>query len=139
MNEVLRTHRLSVSYGGVRALIDADLAVAEGQLVGLIGPNGAGKTTFIDAAGGFTQSSGKVMLCGEDVSALAPHHRARRGLARTWQAADLFDDLTVRENLLVAAGRRSWQRTVREVLGATSHEEERVQKRAVRGQPRAPR
>ena len=44
-------------------------------------------------------------LCGEDVSALAPHRRARRGLARTWQAADLFDDLTVRENLLVAAGR----------------------------------
>jgi branched-chain amino acid transport system ATP-binding protein len=102
MSAVLRTERLSVSYGGVRALVDVDLAVAEGQLVGLIGPNGAGKTTFIDAAGGFTRSSGSVVLQGKDVSRLPPHRRARRGLARTWQGADLFEDLTVRENLRVA-------------------------------------
>jgi branched-chain amino acid transport system ATP-binding protein len=102
MTGVLRAERLSVSYGGVHALIEVDLSVEEGQLVGLIGPNGAGKTTFIDAVGGFTRSSGTVVLQGKDASRLPPHRRARRGLARTWQGADLFEDLTVRENLRVA-------------------------------------
>jgi branched-chain amino acid transport system ATP-binding protein len=116
VTEVLRTERLSVRYGGVRALSEVDLVVDEGQLVGLIGPNGAGKTTFIDAATGFTASTGRVVLCGKDVSSHAPHRRARGGLARTWQSADLFDDLSVRENLLVASGRRNWRGTAREVL-----------------------
>ncbi len=99
---VLTTERLSVSYGGVRALVDATLEVQRGQLVGLIGPNGAGKTTFIDAISGFTASRGAVRLEGVDISHLPPHRRARRGLARTWQSTELFDDLTVRENLAVA-------------------------------------
>jgi branched-chain amino acid transport system ATP-binding protein len=116
VKEVLRTDRLSVSYGGVQALTDVDLAVDEGQLVGLIGPNGAGKTTFIDAATGFTASTGRVVLCGEDVSTHPPHRRARMGLARTWQSADLFEDLSVRENLLVASADRNWRTTVGEVL-----------------------
>src|ERR1700755_2404441 len=100
----LRTEGLSVRYGGVQALAAVDRTVAPGTLVGLIGPNGAGKTTFIDAVGGFTASTGRVILEGQDVSGLRPHDRARAGLGRTWQAADLFDDLTVRENLSVAAG-----------------------------------
>jgi branched-chain amino acid transport system ATP-binding protein len=116
MTEVLRTERLSVSYGGVHALSEVDLAVEEGQLVGLIGPNGAGKTTFIDAATGFTAGTGRVALCGEDVSTHAPHRRARLGLARTWQSAELFDDLSVRENLLVAGAERNWRATLSEVL-----------------------
>jgi branched-chain amino acid transport system ATP-binding protein len=69
----------------------------------LIGPNGAGKTTFIDAVTGFTPSRGRVWLDGADISKLAPHRRARRGLARTWQSTELFDDLTVAENLAVAS------------------------------------
>ena len=116
MSAVLETRGLSVSYGGVHALKEADLTVGAGELVGLIGPNGAGKTTFIDAVGGFTSSTGSVLIGDEDVSALAPHERARRGLARTWQAADLFDDLTVRENLTVAADRPTVRRTAREML-----------------------
>jgi branched-chain amino acid transport system ATP-binding protein len=118
VTEVLRTERLSVRYGGVQALCDVDLAVAEGQLVGLIGPNGAGKTTFIDAIAGFAPTTGRVSLGGDDVSSLVPHRRARRGLARTWQAADLFDDLTVRENLRVASGRSSVRRVARELFTA---------------------
>jgi branched-chain amino acid transport system ATP-binding protein len=121
MTEVLRTEALSVHYGGVHALRDVDLAVGTGQLVGLIGPNGAGKTTFIDAVAGFAPASGGVSLGGEDVSSLAPHERARRGLARTWQAADLFEDLSVRENLQVACGRTSLRRAARELF--TAHEE----------------
>jgi branched-chain amino acid transport system ATP-binding protein len=117
MTSVLETHRLTVRYGGVQALTDVDLEVPAGMLVGLIGPNGAGKTTFIDAAGGFTRSSGRVLLDGADISGLAPHRRSRRGLGRTWQAADLFDDLSVRENLRVAAVQPTLARTARELLG----------------------
>jgi branched-chain amino acid transport system ATP-binding protein len=100
---VLRASGVSVSFGGLRALVDVGLEVGEGQLVGLIGPNGAGKTTFIDAISGFVRSRGRVELDGHDLSPLPPHARARRGLARTWQSIELFDDLTVRENLAVAA------------------------------------
>jgi branched-chain amino acid transport system ATP-binding protein len=103
---VLSAHGLSVSFGGVKALVDVDLEVPEGKLVGLIGPNGAGKTTFIDAITGFVRSRGGVELDGRDLSGLAPHERARGGLARTWQAAELFDDLTVGEHVgVVARGR----------------------------------
>jgi branched-chain amino acid transport system ATP-binding protein len=100
---VLRASGVSVSFGGLRALVDVGLEVGEGQLVGLIGPNGAGKTTLIDAISGFVRSRGRVELDGHDLSPLPPHARARRGLARTWQSIELFDDLTVRENLAVAA------------------------------------
>ena len=102
---VLRTEALSVRYGGVQALRDVDLEVHEGSLVGLIGPNGAGKTTFIDAVTGFAQASGRVFLDDLELTRLAPDRRARAGLARTWQAGELFDELLVWENLAVAAGR----------------------------------
>jgi branched-chain amino acid transport system ATP-binding protein len=103
-NPVLRAGGVSVSFGGVQALAGVDLEVGPGRLVGLIGPNGAGKTTFIDAISGFVRCRGRVELDGDDLSAAPPHVRARRGLARTWQSVELFDDLTVRENLAVATG-----------------------------------
>jgi branched-chain amino acid transport system permease protein len=99
---VLRVTGLSVAFGGVRALSDVSIMVREGELVGMIGPNGAGKTTLVDAASGFVASTGRVELGGADLSGLEPHERARRGLARTWQSTELFDDLDVRENLTVA-------------------------------------
>jgi branched-chain amino acid transport system ATP-binding protein len=99
---ILEATGLSVSFGGVRALADVDLAVGEGQLVGLIGPNGAGKTTFIDAITGFVDCHGELKLEGEDIMTTPPHERARRGLSRTWQSIELFDDLTIGENLMVA-------------------------------------
>jgi branched-chain amino acid transport system ATP-binding protein len=113
---VLRTSGISVSFGGVRALVDVDLDVGEGQLVGLIGPNGAGKTTFIDAISGFVPYQGSVALDERDISKLKPHRRARLGLARTWQSIELFDDLSVAENLTVAAYRPSVVTTVKEVV-----------------------
>jgi branched-chain amino acid transport system ATP-binding protein len=100
---VLDATGVSVSFGGVRALVDVDVEVGEGQLVGLIGPNGAGKTTFIDAISGFVRCTGSVTLDGHDLTELPPHARARLGLARTWQSIELFDDLSVLENLTVAA------------------------------------
>jgi branched-chain amino acid transport system ATP-binding protein len=116
MTSALTAQNVSVSFGGVQALIDVELEVPEGSLVGLIGPNGAGKTTFIDAITGFVRASGRVALHGRELSGLAPHERARSGLARTWQAGELFDDLTVGENLAVATARPSRWATVREVL-----------------------
>ena len=117
MSAVLATTGLSVRFGGVRAVDAVDVAVDEGQLVGLIGPNGAGKTTFIDAITGFVRSTGRVELDGRDLAGLPPHVRAQRGLARTWQSTELFDDLTVRENLMVAAQRPSFLALAAELVG----------------------
>jgi branched-chain amino acid transport system ATP-binding protein len=107
---------ISVSFGGLRALNEVDLEVSDGRLVGLIGPNGAGKTTFIDAVSGFVPYRGTVSLDGKTLDGLSAHVRARRGLARTWQSIELFDDLTVRENLAVASYRPSAWATIKEVL-----------------------
>jgi branched-chain amino acid transport system permease protein len=100
---VLSVTGLSVAFGGVHALRDVTLEVREGELVGLIGPNGAGKTTLVDAVSGFVRCAGRVELAGADIGGLPPHERARRGLGRTWQSTELFDDLNVRENLTVAS------------------------------------
>jgi branched-chain amino acid transport system ATP-binding protein len=118
---VLSARGISVSFGGVRAVVDVDLDVEPGQLVGLIGPNGAGKTTFIDAITGFVPHRGTVNLAGSDITGMDPHSRARRGLARTWQAIELFDDLTVRENLTVAADRPSVGTTVKQLFTGAAH------------------
>jgi branched-chain amino acid transport system ATP-binding protein len=117
---VLNAVGVSVSFGGVHAVVDVDLQVGQGQLVGLIGPNGAGKTTFIDAITGFVPAQGRVELDGRDLTRLAPHARARLGLARTWQSIELFDDLTIRENLLVAAHRPSVWGTLKEAVSLPS-------------------
>jgi ABC-type branched-subunit amino acid transport system ATPase component/ABC-type branched-subunit amino acid transport system permease subunit len=96
---------VTVRYGGMVAADAVSLEVRPGQIVGLIGANGAGKTTLLDAISGFARHSGSVQLAGRSLDALPAHLRARRGLARTWQATELFADLTVTGNLAVA-GRR---------------------------------
>jgi branched-chain amino acid transport system ATP-binding protein len=120
MSAALETEGLSVSFGGVRALVDVDLEVPTGMLVGLIGPNGAGKTTFIDAISGFVPCRGAIRLGGRDISRARPHDRAAMGLARTWQSIELFDDLTVEENLEVVARRPSLWSTVLETVGRST-------------------
>jgi branched-chain amino acid transport system ATP-binding protein len=104
---VLQTHGLTVIFGGLKALDSVDLDCRKGELTGLIGPNGAGKTTLIDAVTGFlpNNASGQVLLDGEDVFGHPPHDLAHRGLTRTWQSLELFDDITVRENLTAASER----------------------------------
>lgn len=105
---VLTTRDLSVSFGSVRALSDVSITVEEGQIVGLIGPNGAGKTTFIDAVSGVVACQGSVEFNGAVLGGMPAHLRAQRGLTRTFQAGELFDDLSVEENLLVSATRPRW-------------------------------
>jgi branched-chain amino acid transport system ATP-binding protein len=101
---LLDVRGLRVTYGGVVAVDDVDVSVAEGEVFGLIGPNGAGKTSMIDALTGYTKAtSGRIVFGGRDFTDLRPYKRARGGLGRTFQSVELFDDLTVEENLLVAS------------------------------------
>jgi ABC-type branched-subunit amino acid transport system ATPase component/ABC-type branched-subunit amino acid transport system permease subunit len=97
----LAVRDLTVSYGGVVAVDSVNLDVPAGEIVGLIGPNGAGKTTIMDAVGGFTSCSGQVLLDGDDLGGLPPHRRAQQGIGRTFQGLDLYDDLSVYENVIV--------------------------------------
>jgi sulfate-transporting ATPase len=107
----LRIDHLTVRYGGVVAVNDVSLRVEPGTIVGLIGPNGAGKTSVIDAVTGFAPATGTVELAGRRINGLAPHARVRAGLARTFQSLELYDDLSVEENVSVAArGRRHAER-----------------------------
>lgn len=106
---LLQTNDLTVSYGGLHANDSVNIKVEEGKLVGLIGPNGAGKTTFIDAITGFTSvSSGNIHFDGKEINSLSPAERADSGLVRTFQSLELFEDLTVWDNLLTVAERPKW-------------------------------
>lgn len=108
-SETLEVRNLSVRFGGVVALEDFSLVVSPGRIMGLIGPNGAGKTTFIDAVTGFVNSSGAILVGGRDIRRSNPRQRARAGLGRSFQSVELFDDLTVADNLRVAADdHRAW-------------------------------
>ena len=106
---ILSVESLSVHFGVVRALDDVSFSLDEGKLLGLIGPNGAGKTTFIDAATGFASYTGHVVFGGRSLDKLGPHERVWCGMSRTFQSMELFEDLTVRENLRVSAeNARRW-------------------------------
>jgi branched-chain amino acid transport system ATP-binding protein len=101
---VLEVDSLRVQYGNVVALNDVSFTVPRGAVMGLIGPNGAGKTTLIDALTAYTRpATGAVVFEGQATRGVRPHRLARRGLVRTFQSVELFDDLTVIENLAVAA------------------------------------
>jgi sulfate-transporting ATPase len=112
--EQITTHRVqgrrlevdgvSVQFGGVRVLRDVSLAVEPGEVVGLIGPNGAGKTTMIDAISGFTRPrSGDVRLEETSLVGKGPSRVARAGIARSFQSLELFDDMSVLDNLRTAS------------------------------------
>ena len=99
----LRLSAISVRFGGIRALDDVSLEVDGGEVLGLIGPNGAGKTTLFDVISGVrTPDTGRVELCGDDVTHRSAVHRARAGLRRTFQRVQTFGWLSVEDNVLAA-------------------------------------
>jgi branched-chain amino acid transport system permease protein len=103
----LSVEGLSHTFGGLQVLDDVHFRVPEGGVTALIGPNGAGKTTLMNAISGVIPPRvGTVRLHGEDITGIAPHLLARRGLGRTFQALNLYRDRTVRENVVVAAAAR---------------------------------
>ena len=122
---MLEVRELSVHYGGLAANDRVSLRIDPGTLVGLIGPNGAGKTTFIDAITGFTAvSSGMVLFDGQPINDVSPDGRAHLGLSRTFQSLELFEDLTVRDNLLVAAEDPRWYSFLLDLLKANRRRDE---------------
>ncbi|MBW4975640.1 leucine/isoleucine/valine transporter subunit; ATP-binding component of ABC superfamily [Roseovarius sp. EC-HK134] len=102
MTDFLEMRGLTMRFGGLMAVDGLSFKVAHGSIHGLIGPNGAGKTTTFNMISGFyTPTSGQILLRGEDISGLAMHEVARRGVVRTFQHSTLFAELTVLENALV--------------------------------------
>ncbi|MDO9217966.1 MAG: ABC transporter ATP-binding protein [Lacisediminimonas sp.] len=101
---MLRVSHVSKSFGGLRAVQDVSLELAQGSLTALIGPNGAGKTTLFALLSGFyLPDSGRVEFDGRDITGQAPDANARAGLARTFQIVQPFAAQTVRENIAVGA------------------------------------
>ncbi|HEV3354131.1 MAG TPA: ABC transporter ATP-binding protein [Acidimicrobiales bacterium] len=99
---------VSKRFGGVLALDDVSLDVADGEAVGLVGPNGAGKTTFFNCLLGLLRpDSGQVIFKGQDLTRLPVHRRARLGIGRTFQRVELFAGLTVGDHLLIAERART--------------------------------
>lgn len=105
--KTLEVAHLTVRFGGVVAVSDLSLSVVPGQIRGLIGPNGAGKTTVIDAITGFVRpATGTITLDGRAMNGLSVTRRSRAGLSRSFQSLELFEDLTLFENLQAASDRR---------------------------------
>jgi branched-chain amino acid transport system ATP-binding protein len=100
----LSADNLEVNFGGLAAISGVSLTVRRREIFGLIGPNGAGKTTLVNCLTGFQMpTSGRVRLAHVDVTGWQPEHRRRAGVARSFQGARLFRDMTVRDNVEVTA------------------------------------
>ncbi|NKI97299.1 ABC transporter ATP-binding protein [Rhizobacter sp. SG703] len=116
MTAVLQTQGLVKRFGGIAATQDVSLTIERGARHALIGPNGAGKTTLINLLTGvLVPSAGRILLDGQDITRLAPHQRVRRGLVRTFQINQLWNELTPLQSLALAvstqrgAAARWWQ------------------------------
>jgi branched-chain amino acid transport system ATP-binding protein len=104
MTTILALEKISKRFGAVIVASDIDLALGDGEALGIIGPNGAGKTTLFGIASGtVAPDRGRVIFDGTDVTALAPERRCRLGMARTFQIPQPFGAMTVFENVVTAA------------------------------------
>jgi branched-chain amino acid transport system ATP-binding protein len=122
---LLEAQNLTKYFGGLAAVNRVDLAVEEGEIVGLIGPNGAGKTTCFNLLSGFLPpTAGTITFVGECLTGLKPHHIVARGLVRTFQHTTLFQDMTVLQNVMTACHLRTVDRSGACCsVGTVSHDE----------------
>ena len=101
---LLSAENVSKTFGSLRAVAGANLAIDEGDIIGLIGPNGAGKSTFFNCLAGDTlPTAGRVVFDGKDVTRAAPEEHARLGIGRTFQVPATFEDMTILDNVMVGA------------------------------------
>ncbi len=102
MEAILEIRGLSKAFGGLQAILNFDLRVKQGDLVGIIGPNGAGKTTLFNLITGFIRpDSGEVLFKNEEITHCKPFQIVNRGISRTFQLVDLFKEMTALENLMI--------------------------------------
>jgi len=110
---ILECLAVTKRFGGITAVDGVDLELRSGEILGLIGQNGAGKTSLFDCVSGFLRlDGGRIFLHGEDITELAPHERAQRGLGRSFQEARLFPSLTTTETIAVARERHLLSRSL---------------------------
>ncbi len=103
MKTVLQVEGVAKHFGGIRAVEDVSFEVHEGEILGIIGPNGCGKSTLFNCIlGQLTPTAGRVRLDGQDVTGLTPEEMNKRGVSRTFQLLQVFPELSVRENLILA-------------------------------------
>jgi sulfate-transporting ATPase len=113
----LEVRDLAVRYGAVTAVDSVSLSIVPGRVTGLIGPNGAGKTTFIDGVTGFTAlSGGSLLFDGQDITGWSVVKRARGGIGRSFQSLELFEDVSVLDNLRVASDPRDGASYLRDLV-----------------------
>lgn len=104
MTVLLETRGLSKHFGGLRAVTDVSFAIGRGEVRAVIGPNGAGKTTFVSLISGrIAPSAGTILFEGEDVTGLPAFRRVQKGIAYTFQITSIYQNLTVAENVALAA------------------------------------
>jgi len=130
---VLDAKKVTMQFGGLKALADFDLALLPGELVGMIGPNGAGKTTAFNAITGvYPPSAGDVILAGERVNGQRPHQICMKGIARTFQNIRLFKALTAIDNVRIACHHGAHSGFTAAFLRTQGHleDEARITKRA---------
>jgi len=131
---LLEAHDIGKRFGGVRALHQVSLTIAEGEIYGLIGPNGAGKTTLFNVLTGlYGADGGNFTFCGTVLDNSAPHLVARAGIARTFQNIRLFANMTALENVMVGRHLRTHAGVIGAVLrgAGTRAEEVAIERRAV--------
>jgi len=120
---LLTVENIAKSYGGVQALRGCTMTFTEGAINGLIGPNGSGKTTLFNVITGYERpDSGRVMLRGTDMTAATPDKVFAAGIGRTFQLTRIFTQLSVLENVHVAAQRRGFVGQLRRWTSGTEHE-----------------
>ncbi len=125
MNEFLSLENISVYFGGHIAVNEVSLTIDPGTITGLIGPNGAGKTTLFNVISGLiAPSSGRVTFAEKDITSLAPHKRARLGIGRTFQKLELFNSLSVVDNIRVSLEiSNQWSNSRTVILGSSMNSE----------------
>jgi len=132
---LLQINSLTHWFGGLRAVYDYNLALEEGELVGLIGPNGAGKTTIFNlVTGAYKPTEGEVCLNGDNLVGLRSHKITAKGIARTFQTIRLWNELTVLDNICIAHASRIKYSLVDSILHSQRYreEEKQIRERALR-------
>jgi branched-chain amino acid transport system ATP-binding protein len=127
-DDLLRTEGLSRFFGGLAAVVELNVSIKRGEILGLIGPNGAGKTTLFNLITGFiSPTRGEVIFGGERITHLKPHRIAQKGIVRSFQANVLFMEKTVRENVLLGFHTKYRNGFIKELFNVSSYRKERLQ------------